>query len=92
MKELLCMAISEAELKLMETEAVVRAGASLMPSPMKAMIAFWFSAVVGAFLERFCGTSRLSQDDELLRRGALFCSQRILSAFWVGRTPAKTWS
>lgn len=53
MKELLCMAMSEAVERLIETEAVVRAGASLIPSPTKAMMAFCFPSSPVDFPDNF---------------------------------------
>ena len=86
MKEELCMAMSEAEEREMETSAVVRAGASLMPSPMNETTALSFSLPSAFFL----GKNFRNQLEALGRRRTCSCSQRILLAFSVGNTPAKT--
>ncbi|KAL8732116.1 MAG: hypothetical protein Q9181_004069, partial [Wetmoreana brouardii] len=65
-----------------------RAGASLMPSPMKAMIAFVFLSSSSLFLRK--GLKKRDRVDG--RSGACSWSHCILSAFSVGSTPAKTLS
>ena len=86
MNDELCIAMSEAEEREMETSAMVRAGASLMPSPMNATMALSFSFSSDPFFSK----SFLSHVEEPCRRGPFSCNERILLAFSVGKTPAKT--
>ena len=94
MKEDELSAMDEPDDSEMETVEARRAGASLMPSPTKAIFASFlatFSSPSGSPLP--ASRRRIRRPTVPYgrdRRGACCFSHSIFSAFCVGRTPAKT--